>query len=65
LTQGQRDRALQAYSDALTYALADAAFRQPIQAQIHIIPQRLLIAWSDHVIDFSSKLFTGLNKTNL
>lgn len=34
LAQGQRDRALQAYSDALRYAPSDPAFRQPIQAQI-------------------------------
>lgn len=34
LTQGQRARALQSYSDALKYAPGDARFRQPIQAQI-------------------------------
>jgi hypothetical protein len=37
LTQGQRDRALQAYCDALKYAPADPALRQPIQAQIQKI----------------------------
>ncbi|MGH9664768.1 MAG: tetratricopeptide repeat protein, partial [Bryobacteraceae bacterium] len=37
LMQGQRDRALKAYSDALRYAPADAALRQPIQAQIQRI----------------------------
>ena len=34
LAQGQRDRALQAYSDALRYAPSGPTFRQPIQAQI-------------------------------
>ena len=37
LTQGRRDRALQAYSDALRYAPSGPAFRQPIQAQIRKI----------------------------
>jgi hypothetical protein len=34
LTQGQRDRALRSYSEALKYAPSDPQFRQPIQAQI-------------------------------
>jgi len=34
LTQGQRDRALRSYSEALKYAPGDPQFRQPIQAQI-------------------------------
>jgi hypothetical protein len=34
LAQGQRDRALQSYSDALKYAPGDPRFREPIQAQI-------------------------------
>ena len=34
LTEGQRDRALDSYSDALRYAPGDSQFRQPIQAQI-------------------------------
>ena len=37
LKQGERDRALQAYSDALRYAPSDPAFRRPIQAQIQKI----------------------------
>jgi hypothetical protein len=37
LKQGQRDHALQAYSDALRYAPTDPALRQPIQEQIHRI----------------------------
>ena len=34
LTQGQRDRALRSYSDALKYAPSDSQLRQPIVAQI-------------------------------
>jgi hypothetical protein len=34
LTQGQRARALQSYSDALKYAPGDPQFRHPIQSQI-------------------------------
>jgi len=34
LTQGQHDRALRSYSEALKYAPSDPQFRQPIQAQI-------------------------------
>jgi tetratricopeptide (TPR) repeat protein len=34
LVRGQRDRALQSYSDALKYAPGNPEFRQPIQAQI-------------------------------
>lgn len=34
LAQGQSDRALQSYSDALKFAPADPVLRQPIQAQI-------------------------------
>ena len=41
LTQGQRDRALQAYSDALRYAPTDPVLRQPIQAQIQRISSAL------------------------
>jgi hypothetical protein len=37
LSQGRRDSALQAYSDALRYAPPDATLRQPIQAQIQEI----------------------------
>ena len=45
LTQGQRDRALHAYSDALKYAPSDPQFRQPIQAQI----QRVSIDTTGHI----------------
>jgi predicted Zn-dependent protease len=34
LTQGQRDHALQAYSEALRYVPTDPVLRQPITAQI-------------------------------
>jgi len=37
LSQGRRDLALQAYSDALRYAPPDPTLRQPIQAQIQEI----------------------------
>lgn len=37
LSQGRRDDALRAYSDALKYAPIDPALRQPIQAQIQRI----------------------------
>jgi len=37
LSQGRRDRALQAYSDGLRYAPADPTLRQPIEAQIQAI----------------------------
>lgn len=40
LNQGQRDRALQAYFEALRYAPSGPAFRQPIQAQIQIMSSR-------------------------
>jgi len=45
LTQGQRDRALQSYSDALKYAPGDPQFRQPIQAQI----QRVSSGTAGHI----------------
>lgn len=45
LAQGQRDRALQSYFDALKYAPADPALRQPIQAQI----QRFSKAAGGHI----------------
>jgi len=40
LKQGQRDRALQSYSDALKYAPGDPHFRQPIQSQIQRVSSR-------------------------
>jgi tetratricopeptide (TPR) repeat protein len=46
LTQGQRDRALQSYSDALKYAPADPQLRQPIQAQI----QRVSLGPAGHIV---------------
>lgn len=40
LAQGQHDRALQAYADALRYAPTDSALRQPIQVQIQKFSSR-------------------------
>src|SRR5579863_1873128 len=40
LAQGQRDRALQSYSDALKYAPTDPQFRQPIQSQIQRVSSK-------------------------
>ena len=48
LTQGQRDRALQSYSNALKYAPSDPQFRQPILAQI----QRVSSDTAGHIDPF-------------
>ena len=45
LKQGERDRALRSYSDALKYAPGDPQFRQPIRAQI----QRLSSDTAGHI----------------
>jgi predicted negative regulator of RcsB-dependent stress response len=45
LTQGKRDGALRAYSDALRYAPADPQLRQPIHAHI----QRLSSDTAGHI----------------